>query len=308
MATTTALPTQFAAIFDATGKVFYVDCLLSDNHAYTSEITSFPAETGSDFSDNIRCEPIEVTIECLVSNTPIGWIATQRDTVSEPVSDAHGHMMKIYTDRKPVNLITSIGAFQNMALKSLSVPRNKDNNKETYFFTATFVQIQTVTNKRAVRAATPMATPNTSTNKAPLVQTWTSSNVARQINTRFLEWYDPAIAGWRKGVLGPQSNFPRYQIAKGKPNCLTYDQWNGRTTTASTVMLYQGVNFPTLVERVVHPSDSFVRAINQKLNAQNPTVPKTFRKNDTTNNFKVLVSADLWVLVDVALFTRADLL
>lgn len=300
--TATVLPAQFAAIFDSTGKVFYLDCLISDDHSFENEVTEFPAETGSDFSDNIRNKPIEVTLTFLVSNTPIGWIATQRDSVSEPVSDVHGHMMKIFLDRKPVSLISSIGMFQMMALKSLSVPRSAENNRETYYATATFVQFQTVTNARALRTATPMGAPKTTMNKPPTTKAWTSTNVAMVICTaepQQYEWFDKSCGCYRKGALPPTSSIPRWQLGKGRPLILSQDQWAGKTETVIGTFYPEvtpHTSFPILTQRVVHPSDAVIRA----LVAKYPSTPKTFRTTDKPSDFIQLMSADLWVETNVA--------
>lgn len=145
------LPQQLVMIDE-----FLMDVSLNEGHEFESEVTEFPVESGSNIVDNVRPKPITVTMECLVSNTPIGFLATTRGTgsgsPSDPVDDAYEHLLKIRERREPVTIRTSLRTFENMVLKSLSIPRSSGRGDELRF-TATFQQIQVVTNKRVRRVA-----------------------------------------------------------------------------------------------------------------------------------------------------------
>ena len=52
-------------------KGFPIDAAITEEHTYDSEVTSYPVESGSDITDNVRTLPIEITIEGLVSDNPL---------------------------------------------------------------------------------------------------------------------------------------------------------------------------------------------------------------------------------------------
>lgn len=50
-----------------------VDATLRQQHSAPSTVTDHPVETGSNISDHIRPEPDTLTLEGIISNTPIRW-------------------------------------------------------------------------------------------------------------------------------------------------------------------------------------------------------------------------------------------
>jgi len=150
---------------------FLIDATLVQDHNLPSEVTSHPVEQGADLTDHILNLPIVVTMECLVSNTPIGLVANARSSGSLPSEDAYGLMKKIRTDREPVTIESELGIFENMALRDLSLPFSADEGTGTVArgtddaritgalkFRATFVQVEVVTNDRTtVEVSVPRA-------------------------------------------------------------------------------------------------------------------------------------------------------
>lgn len=132
---------------------FVMDVSLSEQHKFEADVTEYPVESGGSVSDNIRPKPLEVSLECIVSDTPIGAIATRRGlqqgqfNLGSYASDAYEHLKRVYNNREPVVIVTSLETFSDMALKSLSVPRATGRGKELRF-TAEFVQIQFRQNTR----------------------------------------------------------------------------------------------------------------------------------------------------------------
>jgi len=148
------LPTQLVMIDE-----FLMDVSLNETHEFESEVTEYPVESGSNISDNVRPKPITVSMECLVSNNPIGFLADSRGpgsgSPSDPVDDAYQHLQKIRDAREPVTIRTSLRTFDNMVLKGLSIPRSQGRGDELRF-TANFQQIQVIENKRTrIRTSSP---------------------------------------------------------------------------------------------------------------------------------------------------------
>ncbi len=148
-------PTQYVMINN-----YLIDVSIKEGHAFDAEVTDFPVESGSSFSDNIRKKPITVMMEGLVSNKPIGDIIDKRRSAGAPATnfstlsivdnhaqEAYAVLLAVWGVGEPVTIRTSLGTFERMALTSLNVPRDAQTG-DVLYFTASFQQIQVVTNER----------------------------------------------------------------------------------------------------------------------------------------------------------------
>lgn len=150
-----------------------MDLALNEGHTFPGEVTEFPVEQGPDITDHIRDLPEEITLECIVSDTPVGDIAsdptrriadgtileTSRGTFDTPLpsEDALAKLLELKALRKPLTIETSLGHFESMAFTELEVPRDKGKSLGL-FFTAKFKRIVIVTNRRTrVRVKTNLA-------------------------------------------------------------------------------------------------------------------------------------------------------
>lgn len=136
---------------------YVIDVAVSENHEFPSEVTQLPVESGADLTDHVRNRPVVVTLEGVVSDTPIGTVASLRAPGSLPSEEALAKLREIRARREPVTIVTSLGTYENMALLNLSAPRSSDTG-EALRFTATFQQIELKTNERTtVRVEPPRA-------------------------------------------------------------------------------------------------------------------------------------------------------
>lgn len=166
-----------------------MDLAMAEEHSFPGEATEYPVEQGADISDHIRELPPEITLECIVSDTPSGLIAgdpTRRDLADNPLTeedllasrqglsppvplpsaDALAKLREMKALGKPITVETSLGAFASMAFIDLTVPRDKDKNNGL-FFTAKFKKVFIVSNKRTrTRVRSNMANGSGTANKA----------------------------------------------------------------------------------------------------------------------------------------------
>ncbi len=104
-------------------------------------------------TDNNRPLPIKVTIEGVVSDTPIDPIKASREAdrlfggSGVPSTDALAHLIGIRDARLPIRIATSLRVYNDMALTSLVIPRDSTASGGL-MFTATFQQITFVENSR----------------------------------------------------------------------------------------------------------------------------------------------------------------
>ena len=187
---------------------YVIDVATSEDHAFDSEVTEYPVEQGGDITDNVRPKPITVTLEGIVSDTPIGPIADLRNSQGDngqldylPSHDALAVLLAIRDAREPVSITTTLQSFDNMVMTGLSIPRDAATGAALRF-TATFQQVIFVSNNRTtVRTATPAnAAPRNLGNK-PVTN---SKIIQAQVDARDGIWFDvtapnPALGASAKG-------------------------------------------------------------------------------------------------------------
>lgn len=144
---------------------YEIDVALSEDHSFESEVTAHPVEIGADIADHVRARPITVTLEGIVSDTPIGSLAERRqqftlvngEAFMLASDEALAFLLAVRDAREPVTIQTTLRSYDDMMLQSLTVPRSSATG-EALRFTATFVQVVLVTNERTVvRVSVPRA-------------------------------------------------------------------------------------------------------------------------------------------------------
>lgn len=132
---------------------FPFDMARSEDHSFVNAISDYPVEKGSDTTDHIRAQPIVVTItDAVKSDFPL--IPPQQQTTSKPSDEALAKLMALYEQKRPVKIQTSLRIYENMALETLSIPRDA-NTGQALWFSATFKQLRLVTSERTMVVATP---------------------------------------------------------------------------------------------------------------------------------------------------------
>lgn len=126
---------------------FPVDAAVRETHQYPSEVTSHPVEDEADFTDHVLNRPTTLIVEGIVSDTPIGVVASLRGDGALPSDDALAKLLEIRGRREPIRIVSSLGIHDNMVMQSLVIPRTAATG-DALRFTATFRQIQLVTNER----------------------------------------------------------------------------------------------------------------------------------------------------------------
>lgn len=156
------------------------DVSLSESHERNATVTQNPIEDGSNISDHINLNPERLTLEGMISDSPVSLIqsavglgvssATQFASsslggglVGNLVKDATGvalgsvaglvtgtprdpadgfkFMEELWRNREPFTVITALKRYENMVIENLSVPRSAQIGK-SFRFSATFVQVK----------------------------------------------------------------------------------------------------------------------------------------------------------------------
>jgi hypothetical protein len=142
---------------------YRIDVELSCTPSRTNQVTRFPVERGADITDHVHPEPVTLTVDGIVSDTPLGEMIAVRaqfaiingEAFAKPSEEARARLKKLCEDREPVTVECSAGTFENMILESLNEPRDARTG-DSYQFSASFAEVVLVTNDRTtVRTAAP---------------------------------------------------------------------------------------------------------------------------------------------------------
>jgi hypothetical protein len=123
-----------------------LDAALSENHSFESEVSQFPVEDGSIITDHIVNKPDSVTINGLVTDSPIDLAVLFSSLGSVRSQAAFELLEELHRTREPVKIVTNLKVYESMAMRSLSIPKNAKVGSALEF-TATFVQIRIVTSE-----------------------------------------------------------------------------------------------------------------------------------------------------------------
>lgn len=161
----TLLFQPFQAIIDT----LVLDASVREEHVSEVEVTDHPVEQGAAVSDHARPKPEELTIEGVVSNTPLNHLQTRRAVTSEgfswttsaavnSVRGVPGNAESAYVTLRAmrdtprlVTIITALRSYDNMVMTSLKVPRDGAIG-DVLKFEAKFKQVRIVTNAVTVVA------------------------------------------------------------------------------------------------------------------------------------------------------------
>jgi hypothetical protein len=153
--------------FNAIVDQLVLDASVKEEHVCEVEVTDHPVEQGSAISDHARSKPEEITIEGVVSNTPLNHLQTRRAVTSEGYTwdttasnnavrgvpgNAEAAEIALRDLRgKLVTIVTALRTYDNMTLVSLKIPRDQTTG-DILRFEAKFRQIRIVTNATTVVA------------------------------------------------------------------------------------------------------------------------------------------------------------
>lgn len=143
-----------------------LDASVSEQHTGAVEVTDHPVETGGAISDHARPLPETVTIEGLISNTPMPeagaatqertWAGVNYRSSSEmaPTNASEGYaaLLKLKDAGELITVVTALRTYENMVLTSLTVPRDARTGNGLRF-AASLKQVR-VANSQTVQVLT----------------------------------------------------------------------------------------------------------------------------------------------------------
>lgn len=140
-----------------------VDACMTENHQLDSEVTDHPVERGADVTDHVRPKPAVVTLDCVISNTPVD--VTQRARVLQAsgvtfestavdqstgvagyAEQAYKTLLALREAGDYLTVVTQLATYENMVIQSLSIPVSIATG-DAMRFSVTFKEVRVVENK-----------------------------------------------------------------------------------------------------------------------------------------------------------------
>jgi len=99
---------------------FEIDAVLREDHRFRTRVTTKPVEDGSDMNDHIFNEPPEVTVDYLISNSPIVTVFSA--TGDDKVQNVIDILRDIRDSRELLTLASGLQVYENMIITRLMIP------------------------------------------------------------------------------------------------------------------------------------------------------------------------------------------
>lgn len=116
---------------------FVIDATVQEIHNTQIEVTDNPVDEGVVVSDHAENKPDTVTMDCVISDTPLGFAFVQsvkniKTTVESYLGkdkrslDFYNRFVQMAKKREPIDVVTTLKKYSNMLITSISVPRTAD--------------------------------------------------------------------------------------------------------------------------------------------------------------------------------------
>lgn len=121
-----------------------VDVSVAETHETDCDVTENPIEAGGLVTDHVFFKPARLTIEGLVSDTPVKLLGGALSMFDDNRSrKTYEELIALQEAREPIDVITGLKQYSNMILKTLTVPRSADTGRALRF-TAVFQEVRLV--------------------------------------------------------------------------------------------------------------------------------------------------------------------
>jgi hypothetical protein len=126
-----------------------MDATVNENHQQSAQATTHPVEKGAAVTDHVIAQPVKLSLECIISNTPVipsddvyndgattvnvhfetgmgTLISRQFDDDFDRVRRVHEALSNLRELGVLISVITTLANYDDMVITQLSVPRSAD--------------------------------------------------------------------------------------------------------------------------------------------------------------------------------------
>jgi len=111
----------------------------SETHSRSNNITTYPVEEGSDISDHIQNEPIELSVSGIIETVERGG----------NIIDAFIALEEIMISKQLITVVTGLKVYENMAITGIEIPRTSLNGG-SLAFSASLREVRIVSSQAIV--------------------------------------------------------------------------------------------------------------------------------------------------------------
>lgn len=141
-------------IYDGTQDVITeipMDARVGSTYRFSSNVTQYPVESGATITDHVHHNPDEISLEGMVSDTPVNELPTylglRGDTEFQAAGartqSAFDALFAVWRDRLPLTVVTEYLVYDDMIVESFEIPKSPDRG-EAIWFSMTLKKINTV--------------------------------------------------------------------------------------------------------------------------------------------------------------------
>jgi len=122
---------------------FEADVDLSRVHRREAMVTDFPVEDGTSITDHVVIRPLALTMELMVSDTPLTMNTAYREAGSllSRSQKAFDALERIWKDKRLLTVATPLAYYENMIITGFEVPEDQEHAGAVYA-TITLREIQ----------------------------------------------------------------------------------------------------------------------------------------------------------------------
>lgn len=123
-----------------------LDAAIEETHTLQARATEHPVETGSDVTDHVQSLPASLTLEGVISNTPLSALGLTMFKNDDRADAAFKEFEAIVQTGRLIDIVTSLKTYKNMIIEDFVVTRSADS-VDALFFSCTAKQISMVGSK-----------------------------------------------------------------------------------------------------------------------------------------------------------------
>lgn len=116
-----------------------LDAVVSENITLNNTVTSAPIETGENVTDHVYNEPLELSMECVISESDIIRGINPLAPTNTTRIEAYETLLDLWKAKAPVDVVAGYEVYSNMLITSISIPRANEDG-DSIRFTVNFIQ------------------------------------------------------------------------------------------------------------------------------------------------------------------------
>lgn len=138
------------AILDALGVTqrkrigfLELDCVMAETINMANGVTSAPIETGESVTDHMFNEPLQLTIDAIISDDdPTRFIQAALGLAPRASAriEAYETLKDLWQNKGVIDVVTGFETFSNMAITNIDIPRENEDGRSIKF-TVNMIQI-----------------------------------------------------------------------------------------------------------------------------------------------------------------------